>query len=267
MYNYIKIIIIFISILFSGCNSDVPYIGAKNQVESFEERTINITNNFDLQLDMDFANIEFFSSKNNDVKFEINKVIKGLKYEKHLKKYLNDFDIKLQKNKNTIILTSKYKGKIKSIFNKYINLKVYIPYKIKTLKYKLDTGNIKFQDDFKGELVGDVNIANIEINNIEGKIMHKIGTGTIKIFNGNLKNASSIQGKILHAYIKSNFVEKASCSVSTRIGNIDFMLPKAINVHITSIGIVKKNEFRNVIGNTNSIYLKSEMGSITIKRY
>ena len=263
IYAIIGLIIYCLTL--SGCASSND-IGPKREVSEYSEKTLKVEQLLELGLISDSGDIEVYTWDKDMVKFEITKIIRGTKDSADLEKKLKDFNISVSQDQAKVALKCEYKGDIKSQSDRRVDLKIYIPKKIKSIDYKIDTGNIKFLDDIKGELKGDTNMANVDINRFEGQISLKGSMGNVNIANGKISGNSSITEDMGSISVKSGFEDNGSYAFAVNIGNIDLKLPSDSHISFESVGQLEINEFPDA-AYPAKMKLSSGMGKISIRRY
>ena len=249
----------------SGCAS-LNDMGPKREVSQYSEKTLEVQQPLELGLISDSGDIEVYTWDKGEVKFEITKKIRGAKDNAELENKLKDFNISVSQDQAKITLKSEYKGDIKSQADRRVDLRIYIPKKIKSIDYKMDTGSIKFLDDINGELKGDTNMVNTDINRFEGQISIKGSMGNVNIANGKISGNSSITEDMGNISIKSEFEDNGSYAFAVNIGNIDLKLPSDSHISFESVGESEINEFPTAACPTK-IKLSSGMGKISIRKY
>ena len=183
----VVLVLLFLSV---GCDArEVHDAVYKAEDTLYSVKIIEVSNPPSLDIDCDYSNIEIYSWDDKKVKIEMTKRVKGVEDASEL----NNFDIQIVKDQDTIKLTSKYKGKVKSPFDRSVDVRAYLPKKIKKVSCKLDVGSVKFYDDIKGDIDVAVNMANIEINRIEGQLTLNGDMGDVRILNGVIRQGSSIR--------------------------------------------------------------------------
>ncbi len=252
--------------IFIGCSDIKKYMAPKTEVTSYDERIFVVTNPVAIRITGQTGNIEVYNCDNKEVKFEITKKIKGLKDES-----INDKlkDIKITTNVETegnISFEWKYEGPNKEPLDKSVDLKIYLPKKVQSIKYKLDIGKIRIFDDAKYDIFADLNMANIEINNFEGRLNLEGEMSNLKISGGLIKNGSVVKLNMGNINIKAECETNGCYEFRTKMGNIDIDLPLNSKVSFENVGYVQINEFETE-DHPTKIKLGSEMGRICISKY
>lgn len=250
----------------TGCSDSMVGFGPKKEVVSYSSTTIPVEEPGDLLISCDYANIEIYTWDKKEVKFEIAKKVRGGEEKGVLEKKLDDFKIDTGSEGKKVFFESRYKGSIKSPADKSVDLKAYIPRDISTVSYKLDIGSVKVLDDLRCGLNADIDMANTEINRLEGKLDFKANMGNLKIAAGKIEKGSQViidQGNI---NISSEFDNEGDYNFETGMGNIELVLPSDSHVSFDNIGTVAANEFEKGTYPTKT-RLCTSMGKISIKRY
>jgi len=253
-------------IIFTGCSNVKKYIGPKTEVISYDEKIITVANPVEIAITGQTGNIEVYNWDEKEVKFEITKKIKGSKDENINEKLKNIRIISNIKGETDISFEWKYEGPNKGPLDKSVDLKIYLPKKVRLIKYKLDIGKIKIYDDVKYDIFADLNMANIEINKFEGRLNIKGEMSNLKISGGLIKSGSSVKLNMGNINIKAECEVNGSYEFETRMGNIDLALPVNSSVSFENNGYVQINEFEAEEYPTK-IKIKSEMGRICINKY
>jgi hypothetical protein len=225
---------------------------------------------------MDSCNAEFFTWDKNEIKFEVTKTVKGYKGKDILDEYLANYDLvfentnsNIDKNINNInqkiTLKSQYSGEIIKGIDKNIDLKIFIPKKIKSIFLDIKIGEVNFNDPIIGDVSANLNMANIMFDNFEGKINVQGDMGNIEIKKGMIKANSSIVKNMGDIRIKADFENGGIYMFYTNVGLIELSLPKSLRAQF-STSLEVENEFANIDSSTN-ISANSNMGKVTIKKY
>lgn len=263
---FVIILTIAYFVLLPGCKTADIDIGPKREVSQYSEKTINVEQPVELELTGDSNNVEIYSWNKKEVKFEITKRVRGIYTKNVMEKKLNDFKINIKNESNKISFISQYKGSIKNAADRSVDLKIYIPKKVKSMNYKLDTGTLKIYDDVNCGLNAVLSMVNTEINKFNGLINLKADMGDLRISNGKIASGSSIVINMGNIRIKSEFENEGDYNFETNMGNIDINLPKDTQVKLETIGSVETDVFKPE-SDSAKIRARSGMGKITITKY
>lgn len=258
--------LILTTAFFSGCTISDADFSPKREVSSYTEKAITVEGPFELYITGDSSNVEIYTHDNNEFKLEITKRIRGIQEKSVLEKKLENFDISLNQEADKITFESEYKGTIKNAADVSVDLKIYIPKKVRYIKYKLDIGNIKIFDDIKCNFDAGINMVNIDINRFEGKIDIKGNLGSVRVSNGRIEGTSSIVLNMGNISIKSEHKDGGNYNYETKMGNVDLWLPNNSNVTLEKFGTIETDEFPSASGPTK-IRVCSEMGKIAVRKY
>ncbi len=272
MKGYIyKIILIGTELLllltiFIGCGNIKKYMAPKTEFISYDERIFVVTNPAEIIITGQTGNIEVYNCDDKEVKFEITKKIKGFKDESINDKLENIRIITNIDEERNISFEWKYEGSNKELLDKSIDLKIYLPKKVQSVKYRLDIGKIKIFDDAKYDILADLNMANIEINKFEGRLNLEGEMSNLKISGGLIKSGSVVKLNMGNINIKAECETNGCYEFQTKMGNIDLALPLNSKVSFENDGYVQINEFETE-DHPTKIKLGSEMGRICINKY
>ncbi|TYQ13192.1 UNVERIFIED_CONTAM: hypothetical protein Cloal_4250 [Acetivibrio alkalicellulosi] len=230
------------------------------------EEVLEFEANDQINISCDWGNIEFYSWDKKGIKFEINKIVRGVLEKELLEEKLDDLMVNISDDNNKIYFDAKWMVKRKNVLDKWIDMRVYLPGNINDLNINLDKGNIKFYDDIKGQINADLNISNVDINRFEGVINIKGNKGNVKISNGKISGKSSIVKSIGNISIKSQFEEGGEYFFDTGTGNIELITYEGSKISIESVGILDKNDFTKHTYPTK-VWVSSGIGRISIIKY
>ncbi|MCR4434631.1 MAG: hypothetical protein QHH06_00085 [Clostridiales bacterium] len=249
-----------------GCSKANINGEPKIEVTSYSEKLIEVKPPLNLDLSGDSGNMEIYTWDRNAAKFEMTKAIKGAQKKDFLEKKLNGFSTAITQSKNSITYRASCKGGIKNPGDKRIDLKVYIPKQVQSIKLKLDTGCIKFYDDIKCRLDADIDMASIDINRFDGLMNIKGDMCSLRMGSGVLKGGSNVTVNVGSIELKAQFEENGKYNFETGMGNINLSIPSGQNVNLECMGAVETNEFTPGPFSTR-ISVKSGMGKIFIRKY
>ena len=146
-----------------GCSSSGVHLGPKIEVSSYSEKIFILEQSCELDVKSDFSNIEVYGWDKEEIKFEITRRVRGTQKKSELEVKLNDITIAASQNAGILEFKSQYKGSIKGIADKSVDLKIFVPRKIRKMSFSVEAGSMKFYDDVKGELNIRMDMANIDI--------------------------------------------------------------------------------------------------------
>jgi hypothetical protein len=264
-----RILLLFMAVIVligSGCGSQNISAGPKREVNEYIEETIPVSSLPSLSISADSGNVEVYSWEKKEVKFEITKRVRGLYTEEFLKEKLDDFNIDLKEDKGKIIFKSTYKGSIKNPIDRSTNVRVYVPRKTGSIDCNLKLGKIKFYDDIKCDLGFKIDMANVDINRLVGKLTLNADMCDLKVSGGRLFDDSSVNINMGNIYIKSEFEDEGIYTFDTGMGSLEVNLPDGSPVSFECIGSLEVNEFSK-IGYPSKVSLRSGMGKIAVRKY
>jgi hypothetical protein len=265
-YKVILPLMAAIIMITSGCSSQNISVGPKREVNEYIEKTILATGLPGLDISIDSGNIEFYSWEKKEVKLEITKRVRGLYTEEFLKKKLGDFNIDIKEDDSKISFKSTYKGSIKNPIDRSTDVRVYVPRKTGSIDCNLKLGKIKFYDDVKCDLGFKIDMANVDINRLVGKLTLNADMCDLKVSGGRLFDDSSVKINMGNIYIKSEFEDEGIYTFDTGMGSLEVNLPDGSPVSFECIGSLEVNEFSKV-GYPSKVSLRSGMGKIAVRKY
>jgi len=271
------IITILMVFLLSGCGIAHEKTNIKIETSSYSERTVDIKGKYNFDLSCDVANIQMYSWKKDDIKFEITKRISGTYEKEVLNEKLKNFEIDIKTDNDTVFLKSRYKGD-KDFCSMVVDYTIYIPKSIEFMNYKVNEGNIKLFDDVHGTLNAELDNSDIEINRFDGILNICGNKGDVKISSGKISGKSEVKKSVGNISIKTEFDENGVCDIYTGLGHIDLSTYTHSKVEFETVGELAINEFAQndcseVIADGRSddkgakVRLKSELGKISIREY
>lgn len=260
------IIITILTIFCTGCNHVSSLCLPKLENTTYEEKTFIIEEPVRLEIVGQTGNIEIYNQKGEEVRFEITKKIKCSRNE-NLEKKFENFEIITKKNEiGEIFLEWKYKGQNKKPLDKSVDLRIYLPKKIKSITCKLDIGRIKIYDDVRYNILANLNMANIDINRFEGVLVLQGEMSNLKINGGLLKSGSKVNINMGNINIKTQCENNGVYEFQTKIGNVDLAFPVNSKICFENRGYVQNNDFE-IKDYPVKILVESEMGRICINKY
>ena len=179
--------------LFSACQVSKIELGPKTEVKSYLEKEFEMEDSTSLNLSCDSSNIEVYVWDEKTIKFEVAKRVRGVWKREELEKDLDNFLVEIYEKENEIIFKSEYRGKNKSPADRNIDLTLYMPKKIEGITLEIGTGNIKFHDNIRGKLNGEIGMANMEVAGFYGEIGIEGNIGNITISSGRLEGETYIK--------------------------------------------------------------------------
>lgn len=265
--KFISGLLLVCCLVLGGCNYSEIELGPKKELTSYSEKTIQAGDSLNLYIENDSGNIEVYSWKKKQVKFEITNKVRGIQTQEVLEKDLEEFVVYIDDTEdNKVYFKSRYNGSIKNPADAGTDIKIYIPKKVKYLSFKLDIGRIKIYDDIECEMDIEVNMANVDINRFEGLVNMTADMGDLKISGGRIMSGSSVSTGMGNIRIKAEHEGVGDFVYKTDMGSIELLLPSRSNVCFESIGSLEVNEF-SAYSSPTKIKVKSGMGRISIKKY
>lgn len=252
--------------LLAACSLSQVSVGPKREVVEYEERLMPADKPLNLEIISDSGNIEVYSWDRREVKLEINKVVRGLMKKEVLEKELKKYAVDNQGGDSGIRVRTYCGGSEKNPADRRIDMRVFIPKVMEGIRCNLDIGTLKFHDDIRCELSIQTNMANVDINRLEGLIRLEGNMGNVRIDGGRLLGGSSIREKMGNITIKAEYEEGGSYCFETEMGNIDLKVPSDAPVSFDSIGRVDSSDFP-VASHKTRVRTVSGMGTITVKKY
>jgi hypothetical protein len=252
--------------LLTGCSNEIKLIGPKQEVSQYSAEVFNIKNSVNLSINNDTGNVEIYVWNKKEIKFEITKKLRGAQSKVDLLKKLNDFILKIKNENDNIYFNAKYKGNIKSPFDRSIDLKIYLPQRISEINCKMDIGKIKIFDEINCNLNIQMNMVDTQINMFKGKLEIKGDMGDLRINDCEILPDSFVKINNGSIIIKGNLINQGKYDFETGIGNIDLSFPVESKLNIESVGAMDKNEFTSEEG-AAIVRVESGMGKISINKY
>ena len=251
----------------TGCEIKSEYIGLKKENISFDEIIFNVEQPPEIEIYGDTSNIEIYNWDEKTVKFEIFKKIKRTySSEKKLNADYEKFKIHTKQEGNKISFEYKYEGEEINTLDQCMDLKIYLPQKVKLLKLSLDLGKIKIHDDLSCDVLADLNMANMEVKKFEGMINFEGDMSNITISNGFIYTGSKVIVNMGNIDLKFDYQKGGEYQFNTKMGNIDLTIPKSSEINLESTGYMQKNEF--LTGEYPTKFnVKTDMGRICIDKY
>lgn len=250
----------------AGCSQAEAVVGPKRQVVSYGEYTVRAVYPLNLNISMEFGNIELFTWDKDEIKLETSAKLRGTDPEDKLKEGLNDFDLLINEKESGIDIKSIYNRPVKSPADRSFDVKVYIPRSFFTMNLVLDTGSVKFFDDIKCDLAIHVNKADVEINRIEGTLNVKGGTCNLRIGQGKLGDGSAVKVTSGHIRVKAELQERGMYDFETGAGNIELSLPEGTNINFDSNWTADIKDFENADDGIK-IRVHTGIGNVSINKF
>lgn len=280
------IILFFIAFILSACGVAHGKTDKKIEGRLYSEEIIELKGKYNLDISCDIGNIAIYTWKRDDIKFEITRRISGTYKKELIDEKLEDFEIDLKTDDDTVFLKSRYKGGNKESFNVSVDYIIYMPKSIDNMNYKVGKGKIKIFDDVRGILKAELGNADLEINRFNGVLNISGDEGNVKISSGKISGNSRIIKKIGNINIKSEFDSFGEYEIYTGLGHIDLLTPGNSLIKFETVGELTKNEFlhngrKGTIASSGTkqayslqyeekvakVRLKSELGKISIGKY
>lgn len=253
-------------LVFTGCEKANVVLNPKIELTQYTTQSFKVTKPQHLNIINHSGRVDFLKWKESEIKFEMTKRVRGRQEKKILKNELNNLQIKIKAEHETMTLESFYDGKIKNPMDYGLDILIYLPEEISTVKCNMDLGKIRFLDKFKGNLLMKTNLVDIEINDIEGRITISGDMGDVRINQGFMLSESSVKLNNGNILIKAKIEQKGEYTFKTEIGNIDLAFPETSEIHFENVGTMKSNEFTSK-GHGVKVRTFSGMGRAVIKKY
>lgn len=253
-------------LVLAGCSQPAIYSSSKIESTSYSEKTVKVDQPLELEVLCDYANIETYQWDKQEVKFEMKKRVRGTEEKSKLEERLKDFTIDINENQGKVTFTSRYKGKIQSSEDKLLDIKMYIPRSVKSIKNKLEKGYIKYQDDLRCYLEVEAKTAYIDVNRLDGAFKLIVETGNIRINGGTVKGDSEIQVSLGNLRIKAAYEKGVQCKYETKTGNIELLLPSDMKLGLECSGTIEANDF-TALNTGKDIMVKSGIGKIALRKF
>jgi len=258
-------VIFAICVVLCGCASQNADIGPKREVAAYSEHVFKVSKPPGVDITSDSGNIEIYSWDRKEVKFEVTKKIRGIREKDLLEKELEGFKVDIEQQGDDIFYQTSYKGHMKNQIDRAVDLKIFIPKKIKSIDCRLDLGKIKIYDDLECELNMTINMANVDINRFEGKINLDADMCDLRISNGRLDADSKVKINMGSIQIKGEY-QGGSYDFDTNMGNVELNIPAGLKVSLETVGTVEANEIES--GDYPvALRIRSGMGKIALKKY
>lgn len=268
-------IIILMVFLLSGCGT-YGKTDRKIELSSYSENIFEIKGKYNLDISCDVSNIDIYTWKREDIKFEIKKRVSGKYKEELLKEKLENFAIDIKTDKDTVFLDGRYRGSDKDSLGVIVDYTIYMPKTIEYMNYKLEKGKIKLFDDVRGVLKAELDNADIEINKFDGSLNICGKEGNVKISGGKMSGACEVKKDIGNINIKSEFDENGKYDICTGLGHIDLFAHTSSGLDFETVGELTINEFADnyykgiVVSSEEKmtkVRIRSELGKISIRKY
>ena len=257
----------FTTLIFTGCKNEPQYIGIKRESISYDEKIFPVEQPPVIEIVGDTSNIEIYNWDEKNVKFEMLKKLKRVyNKEEQLDAEYKKYKISAEQEKNEILFKYKYEDDKSNALDQSLDLKVYIPKKVKFIKIKLDLGRGIIHDDINCDITTELNMANMEIKRFKGVLDFKGDMSNIKISNGILYSGSKVSVNMGNIHLKFESQEGGEYEFKTKIGNIDLAMPESSKINLDSTGYVQTNELKNGEYPTK-IIVETEMGRICLNKY
>ena len=254
-----------ILLLFCGCSIEQPLL-PKRQLSCDTQEIVNSIESNQIIIDIDYSNIKVFFTKDDLIKIEEKKIVKGCFEDSDLESELEKFISKVKTENNTLKYECRYKGKIKTPTDKRNYINVYINKDIHKLHIKLKTGKIDVYDTYEGCIKIEAQNSNININKIIGLLEVKNELGDININNGHLYTNSTLESENGNINVACKIDNNGEYSFKTIIGNIFLSFPSYTKCYINSDSKIIKNELIEDIEGVK-LNLFNKMGQIKILKY
>ena len=257
---------ILIFTVFCSCSETAIVSGPKKQAVSYDEHTVKTVYPLRLRVSIDFGNIELYTWDKDDIKLETTARLRGTGPEDKLKEGLENFDLIINEGESEIEIKSIYNGPVKSPVDRSFDVKIYIPRSSGTISLQLDTGRIKIFDDIKCELTARVNMANIDINRIEGTLKVEGDMCDLRVAQGELRSGSTVKVNFGYIKVKAKLDESGTYDFETGSGNIELSLPEKTKINLDASGAIDTEDFENAEDGIK-IRAYTGMGNVSINKY
>jgi len=249
-----------------SCSETGAALGPKRQVSSYDEYTVKAVYPLRLHVSIDFGNIELYTWDKDEIKLETTSKLRGTSPEDKLKEGLKNFDLIINEGESGVEIKSVYSGPVKNPADRSFDAKIYIPRSHDTINLLLDTGKIKIFDDIKCELNVRVNMANIDINRIEGTLKVEGDMCDLRVSQGELRSGSYAKVNFGHIRVKAKLEEAGTYDFETRTGNIELSLPEKTKINLDASGTIDAEDFENADDGIR-IRAHTGMGNVSINKY
>ena len=258
--------IILILTVLCSCSEGWLVSGPKRQLVSHDEHTIKVVYPLQVHISIDFGNIELYAWDKDEIKLETSAKLRGTGSEDKLKEGFKDFDLLINEGDSGIEIKSIYTGSVKSPADRSFDVKIYMPRTFVTLDLQLDTGKIKFFDDIKCDLTVQVNMANIDINRIEGTMEVEGDMCDLRVCHGELRSGSSVKVNFGHIRVKAKLDEAGTYNFETGTGNIELSLPEETKIDLDAFGTTDVKDFE-IADDGIRIRAHTGMGNVSLNKY
>lgn len=208
-----------------SCSSEVGL--PVRRAAEYGEKTLEVKLPLQLKLDCANCDLEIYSWKRQEVKFEYTTSVTGKYTTESLAKKLKCFSIETQVRVREVDFVSGYTGSNKA--ESKIELRVYIPKKTNSIELLCKKGNLKIFDDVEGELVIQSDIFDVDINRFDGKLNCNLKEGNVRLAAGKLTDGSTIETGRGNIRVKAEYEPAGTYSFIAREGLLDIFLPKSLN--------------------------------------
>ena len=258
---------LLIVIAFSACGqkkTDV-YI-PRREVSVYSEKSVPVVFPYQLFIQCDYGDFEFYNWDEKAVKFEITHRVRAGKTEDELAEMLKKFSTVTSEKAGRISFLCSYGGKDGNYQDTFSTVRIFMPGNPGAVEGTLKEGKLTFYDDLNCRLELDTGKADVEINRLKGIVEYTGKSGNLRISSGELYNGSSITTSTGNIRIKSYFECPGSYTFHTGTGIIDLGLPSDLNAVFESSGRVNTNEV-SVSDASSRFLLKCGLGKINIHRF
>jgi len=210
----------------------------RREVTSYVGKSIPVKTPLRMEMDCENGSIDVFKWTNKEVRLEITESLNGMDTEESMKERLKDFDISADESDGMLKVKTQYHGGGRNITGE-MNMKIYIPKKVKELKIKQKYGELRFLDDLNCNL--DINGESIDIvlNSFEGCLKSKMKLGSLRISEGKLLNGSDVLIGKGNIRIKSDLEAGGEYSFATDSGIIELLLPESLKVLFETVNPIE----------------------------
>jgi hypothetical protein len=253
-------------LFFSSCAKNDVKPAPRREVSIYTERTIPAASPYNLSIECDYGNFEFYNWDKKEVKFEITHKVRDGRRKPELDKMLERFKTSTSEEAGKIGLKCSYNGKDGNYEDTFTVVRIFMPAKSSFIDCTLSQGKLKFFDDLNCSLKLDVGNAEVEINRLKGIINYTGSIGNLRISSGVIYSDSSIVTSSGNIRVKACFESPGEYSFNTGAGIIELDLPEELNAVIESNGKCTANVASGA-DPCSKFLLKCGVGKININRF